>query len=251
MRPWRAEAAANFVLLARQNGGDVTVGMRDGSAQVLRCLKVWYELPSEVLFTALNIMDRFLSRMRARPKHLSCIAISSFHLAVEYAAQEPTPVSAAARSPADLVNISQAKCSAGDVVRMARIIADKLGCDRTAATRPVTAATFVRLLVQLLRTPGRLPPSLAAAAAARLDAAALLRRLEPLLCAGAAAAARSSELALALLADALLRRPAGDDTQQLIRELQHLCRVGCSPSPTAALTQTHSLMTLSCDSTQF
>ena len=55
--------------------------MRDGAAHVLRCLKVWYDLPSAVLLDALNMMDRFMSRMKARPKHLSCIAISSFHLA--------------------------------------------------------------------------------------------------------------------------------------------------------------------------
>lgn len=55
--------------------------MRDGAAHVLRCLKVWYDLPSTVLLAALNLMDRFMSRMKARPKHLSCIAISSFHLA--------------------------------------------------------------------------------------------------------------------------------------------------------------------------
>ena len=55
--------------------------MRDGAAHVLRCLKVWYDLPSAVLLDALNLMDRFMSRMKARPKHLSCIAISSFHLA--------------------------------------------------------------------------------------------------------------------------------------------------------------------------
>lgn len=75
--------------------------MRDGAAHVLRCLKVWYDLPSSVLLAALNLMDRydiftslfgncnvnpisafrFISRMKARPKHLSCIAISSFHLA--------------------------------------------------------------------------------------------------------------------------------------------------------------------------
>lgn len=55
--------------------------MRDGAAHVLRCLKVWYDLPSSVLLAGLNLMDRFMSRMKARPKHLSCIAISSFHLA--------------------------------------------------------------------------------------------------------------------------------------------------------------------------
>ncbi|XP_043224947.1 cyclin G-like [Amphibalanus amphitrite] len=211
--------------ITTENGSEVTMGMRDGSAQVLRCLKVWYELPPDVLFIALNIMDRFLSRMRARPKHLSCIAISSFHLAVEYAAREQPQLAAAARSPADLVNISQAKCSAGDVVRMSRIIADKLGCDRGAATRPVTAADLVRMLTALLRrTADRLPAPLAEAVRA-VDAEALVRRLESLVCTGAASAARSCELALALLAGRLHELCDGQETAVLVQDLQHFCRI--------------------------
>lgn len=43
--------------------GEITAGIRDGSAHVLRCLKVWYDLPSDVLFVAINLMDRFLTKM--------------------------------------------------------------------------------------------------------------------------------------------------------------------------------------------
>jgi len=35
-------------------GGEITSAMRDGAAHVLRCLKVWYDLPSTVLL-ALNL----------------------------------------------------------------------------------------------------------------------------------------------------------------------------------------------------
>ena len=42
----------------------ITSGMRDGSAHVLRCLKVWYDLPSEILFTAVLNIDRFLAKMK-------------------------------------------------------------------------------------------------------------------------------------------------------------------------------------------
>jgi hypothetical protein len=44
--------------------GAITSGMRDGSAHVLRCLKVWYDLPSEVFFTAVSSIDRFLAKMK-------------------------------------------------------------------------------------------------------------------------------------------------------------------------------------------
>ena len=40
------------------------IGMRDGSAHVLRCLKVWYDLPSDVFHTALANIDTFLAKMK-------------------------------------------------------------------------------------------------------------------------------------------------------------------------------------------
>jgi hypothetical protein len=47
-----------------QDPTEITNGIRDGSAHVLRCLKVWYDLPSDVLFVAINLMDRFLTKMK-------------------------------------------------------------------------------------------------------------------------------------------------------------------------------------------
>lgn len=93
----------------------ISPGMRDGSAHVLRCLKVWFELPTDVFHTATANIDTFLAKMKvnphqiskyfdiiyfninslrckqkkvnmslfvqAQPKHLSCIAVAAFHLA--------------------------------------------------------------------------------------------------------------------------------------------------------------------------
>lgn len=54
--------------LPHQADDEITVGVRDGSAHVLRCLKVWYDLPGDVFFVAINLIDRFLTRMRvSRP----------------------------------------------------------------------------------------------------------------------------------------------------------------------------------------
>lgn len=61
----------------------MTIGARDGAAHVLRCLKVWYDLPSDVLFAAINLVDRFLTKMKVRPKHIACISVGSFHLAIQ------------------------------------------------------------------------------------------------------------------------------------------------------------------------
>ncbi len=44
----------------------ITSGMRDGSAHVLRCLKMWYDLPPDVFFGAVSAIDRFLTKMKVR-----------------------------------------------------------------------------------------------------------------------------------------------------------------------------------------
>ena len=40
--------------------GEVTTGARDGAAHVLRCLKVWFDLPADVLISAINLFDRWV-----------------------------------------------------------------------------------------------------------------------------------------------------------------------------------------------
>lgn len=61
---------------------------------------MWYELPSEVLFTAISLVDRFLDRMTVKPKHMACMSVASFHLAIRQLGLNPIP-------PEDLVTISQ------------------------------------------------------------------------------------------------------------------------------------------------
>lgn len=80
--------------------GEITIGTRDGAAHVLRCLKVWYDLPHDVLFTAINLVDRFLTKMKVRPKHMACISVGSLILAVKQLGLLPIDTD-------DLVAISQ------------------------------------------------------------------------------------------------------------------------------------------------
>lgn len=179
-------------------GGEITCAMRDGAAHVLRCLKVWYDLPSSVLLASLNLMDRFISRMKARPKHLSCIAISSFHLAafqwverVKLNSNDPSTLSTLqVPEPQDLVMISQCKCTAGDINRMEKIVEAKLGC--LPQEEPVTPTTFLSLYHALLSTttlPSPLQP----------DLLTLSCKLETICCDANYAAFPASQLALALL----------------------------------------------------
>lgn len=47
-----------------QQPGEVALSARDGAVQVMRYLKVWFDLPSNVYFTAVSLLDRFLTRMK-------------------------------------------------------------------------------------------------------------------------------------------------------------------------------------------
>lgn len=124
---------------------EITVGVRDGAAHVLRCLKVWYDVPGDVLFLAINLMDRFLTRMKARPRHMACMSVSSFLLAARMVPGVSSP------DPADLITISQCKCSLGDLERMQGIITNKL--DAAPHVTPITPLTMARLLHALCGLP--------------------------------------------------------------------------------------------------
>ncbi|XP_049884286.1 cyclin G [Pectinophora gossypiella] len=170
--------------------GEVTTGARDGAAHVLRCLKVWYDLPAEVLIDAINLFDRFLTKMKVRPCHVPCITVSCMNLAIDqYAKHHGQPRNVAVE---ELVSISQSACTAGDVVRMSRVIADKLGLGSGA--RAVTAYHWLRLVRALvanaaehLQLPHIVPES------------ELINLLEIAACDAVCANARLSELALVVL----------------------------------------------------
>merc|ERR1719225_2012906 len=212
--------------------------MRDGSAHVLRCLKVWY-LPSDVFFNAISSIDRFLAKMKAQPKHLSCIAVAAFHLAclqhqkLELEQHKENPGIAAVPEPLDLVNISQSRCSPSDLLRMRDILATKLETNPGAGPeQPITALTMLRLMFNVSR-----------AAANHLGLKdllpettlpdQLLNQLEILACDSLTLQLRPAEVALALLAANFQQRATrepGHATALMgfISELQKYCNIPSS-----------------------
>ncbi|XP_063706646.1 cyclin G [Culicoides brevitarsis] len=202
--------------------GEITIGTRDGAAHVLRCLKVWYELSNEVLFTAINLVDRFLTKMKVRPKHMACISVSSMHLAVK---QLGLPII----DPEDLVAISQCRCTSRDLERMADIIANKLGVQMKST--PVTALQFVRLFYYIFKhAADQLQISEFYSAISLSD---LEMRLEILACDASCASIRASELALVLICTQMDAQVSNQSTvnQQIHNlvdyaiEMQRLCRI--------------------------
>ncbi|BES94022.1 Cyclin, N-terminal domain [Nesidiocoris tenuis] len=134
------------LLQASQDAQEVTVGVRDGTAHVLRCLKVWFDLPSDVLCIAVNVMDRFLTSMKVKARHMACISVAAFQIACRYIMTNRVPDSA------DILAISQSNCTPGDLSRMEQVITSKLGISYNSS--PVTVAIFLRIFHDLLKEGG-------------------------------------------------------------------------------------------------
>lgn len=191
------------MLPVRPQRGEVCAGARDGAVHVLRCLKVWYDLPTDVLFHAINLLDRFLSKMKVRPCHMSCISVSCMSIAISsHRPQLPTI------NIEDLVSISQCKCTVGDVRRMSGIIGDKLG----SVCETVTALQWLRLMMSLFSYTSQfayVPPE-----------SEIVNRLEILSCDASCCNIRPCELALVLLCTHLdsqlgeVRRSSGGSQNQ-------------------------------------
>jgi len=105
---------------------------------------------------------------QAQPKHLSCIAVASFHLASEEYRRlqdEQSKLADPAKTcptfgvplisvpdPSDLVTISQSRCSSSDLLRMQLILANKLEVNHAAGPGlPVTALGFLRTMFSVCR----------------------------------------------------------------------------------------------------
>ncbi|XP_055850913.1 cyclin G [Episyrphus balteatus] len=179
------------LLLPKESRREVTAGGRDGSAYVLRCLKMWYELPSDALFSAMSLVDRFLDRMAVKPKHMACMSVASLHLAIKQLGLKPIPAE-------DLVTISQCGCTAGDLERMAGVIGNKLGVQMDHP--PITAVNFLRLYYALFRNMAKeLSPEFFNFFTQFIKLQELENRLENLLCDVKTTVITPSTLALVLL----------------------------------------------------
>lgn len=108
---------------------DISPEKRDEAVWWLREVHSQLKLYPETLCLAISILDRFLSAIKARPKYLRCIAISCFFLAVKTNEEDK-------RIPSlrDLASSSKCGCSPSEVLRMERIILDKLNWDLHSTT---------------------------------------------------------------------------------------------------------------------
>ncbi|KAJ8338937.1 hypothetical protein SKAU_G00357230 [Synaphobranchus kaupii] len=108
---------------------DISPAQRDEAVQWLLDVHSGLRLYPETLSLAISILDRFLAIVKARPKYLRCIAIACFFLAAKTSEEDE-------RIPAlqDLARTSSCGCSPSEILRMERIVLDKLDWDLHMAT---------------------------------------------------------------------------------------------------------------------
>ncbi|XP_023792044.1 cyclin-G1 [Cyanistes caeruleus] len=130
--------AAGLRLLeaAHDNGLRMTARLRDFEVKDLLSLTQFFGFHTETFSLAVNFLDRFLSKMKVQPKHLGCVGLSCFYLAVK-ASEEERNVPFAT----DLIRISQYRFTVSDMMRMEKIILEKL-CWKVKA---ITAFQFLQL----------------------------------------------------------------------------------------------------------
>jgi len=94
---------------------------RDRSVKLMMKLTMNFQFGAETFFLAVNILDRFLTKVKVHPRYLKCITITCFYLACKFHQEEeniPRTI--------HLIEASSVQCRIADVLRLERIIVDKL-----------------------------------------------------------------------------------------------------------------------------
>ncbi|KAI7801371.1 cyclin-G1 isoform X1 [Triplophysa rosa] len=127
---------------AQDNGLRVTVKLRDFEVRDLLSLTRFFGFSAETFSLAVNLLDRFLAVMKIQPKHLSCVGLCCFYIAVKSSEEEKNVPLAS-----DLIRISQNRFTVHDMMRMEKIILEKLYWKVKAPT----ALHFLRLFHTLIQ----------------------------------------------------------------------------------------------------
>ncbi|XP_018531250.1 cyclin-G1 [Lates calcarifer] len=121
---------------AQENGLRMTTRLRELEVKDLLSLTRFFGFSSETFSLAISLLDRFLSVMKIQPKHLSCVGLCCFYIAIKSSEEEKNVPLAN-----DLIRISQNRFTVSDMMRMEKIIMEKLYWKVKAPT----ALRFLRL----------------------------------------------------------------------------------------------------------
>ncbi|XP_031549350.1 cyclin-I-like [Actinia tenebrosa] len=116
-------------LAGRKDYDEISFFHRNKMASLLLHLNRHCSFHPETFALAVNLLDRFLTVVKANPKYLPCITISCLFLAAKIVEEDE-----AIPTAGDLITVSGLKCTPSDLLRMERIILNKLGWNLNAIT---------------------------------------------------------------------------------------------------------------------
>ncbi|XP_077983595.1 cyclin-I-like [Glandiceps talaboti] len=102
-------------------GEEIGPSQRDGVTRWLCELNFKFGFSPDTFMLSTTILDNFLTAVKARPKYLKCIAVSCFFLGMKMKEEDEV-----IPTTQELIDISDCGCTVADVLRMERIILDKL-----------------------------------------------------------------------------------------------------------------------------
>uniref|UniRef100_UPI00398F2E96 cyclin-G1 n=1 Tax=Pristiophorus japonicus TaxID=55135 RepID=UPI00398F2E96 len=126
---------------AHENGIRMTVRLRELEVKNLLSLSQFFGFSTDAFVLAVSLLDRFLGLIKVQPKHLCCVGLCCFYLAVKVTEEEHSIPLAS-----DLIRISQCRFTVSDMMRMESIILEKL---RWRVKSP-TALNFLRLYHKII-----------------------------------------------------------------------------------------------------
>uniref|UniRef100_A0A3P9KMQ7 Cyclin G1 n=1 Tax=Oryzias latipes TaxID=8090 RepID=A0A3P9KMQ7_ORYLA len=106
---------------AQDNGLRMTAKLRELEVKDLLSLSRFFGFSAETFSLAVSLLDRFLSVMKIQPKHLSCVGLCCFYIAIKSSEEEKNVPLAN-----DLIRISQNRFTVSDMMRMEKIVMEKL-----------------------------------------------------------------------------------------------------------------------------
>lgn len=190
---------------AQDNGLRMTVKLREFEVRDLLSLTRFFGFSAETFSLAISILDRFLAVMKIQPKHLACVGLCCFYIAVKSAEEEKNVPLAN-----DLIRISQNRFTVSDMIRMEKIVLEKLHWK----VKGPTALHFLRLFYS------RVQQQVEGDSKKVLDIEVLEAQLKACHCCFAFSKVKPSLLALAILALEIQEQHEYGDAEGLLEALQ-------------------------------
>ncbi|KAJ8276221.1 hypothetical protein COCON_G00079730 [Conger conger] len=129
---------------AQENGLRMTARLRDFEVKDLLSLTRFFGFCADTFSLAVSLLDRFLSVMKIQPKHLSCVGLCCFYIAIKSSEEENVPAAS------ELIRISQSRFTVSDMMRMEKIILEKLHWKVRAPTPLLFLRLFHSFILQQL-----------------------------------------------------------------------------------------------------